>query len=101
VTALVLVILAQLADVVTFAAAAAALPLSHESNGLARVLGTWSIALVPVAKLLLLLPILAIIERLEATHRRWLLAGAVAIPAGMGLAGAAANLVSLAMAWPR
>lgn len=93
---LVLVAAAQLADLVTFFAAASVIPISNETNVLAGA--AWNLA-GPIGvmslKLAALIPSLMIVDRLSHVRVRWVPLAAVSIPAGIGLAGAAGNVAAL------
>ena len=93
---LVLVAIAQLADLVTFYAATSVLPLAYEQNPLARA------GFATVAKLGYLFVALFVIDRWLWRRPAWLRVGFVATVVGLGLAGAAANVAVLAAVfrWP-
>lgn len=91
---LIVVAIAQIADLVTFFAATAVAPISGEGNGIARLLYAADPYAVAAFKLGLLTLSLALMARF-ARAPVWVRVAAVSIPAGLGLAGAAANLVTL------
>lgn len=93
---LILVAIAQIADLVTFFATAAAAPISDEGNGVARLLYTADPYAVAAFKLGLLTLSLALVARF-ARAPMWVRVAAVSVPVGIGLAGAAANLITLVL----
>lgn len=89
------VVAGQGADLVTFFAAAAVLPIGLEVNPLARGLAAFGLPAVFFGKSAVLVVSLALVEFLQRAPWQFLRVAAVAIPTLIGLAGAAANIAAL------
>jgi len=90
------VALAQLADLATFAAGLAVLPLAAEQNPVARWLGTYAgLGAVIVAKAIVIAALVGGLEAVRRGYPRAVLWGCAFIGAGTGIVGASANLASL------
>jgi hypothetical protein len=89
---------AQLADVVTFYAAAAIIPLEHEVDPLVQgLVAVGGIGAVLILKIVVLGGMLWLITRMRAAPD-WVQITGLSLVIGAGLSGAAANLVSLSVA---